>query len=257
MKSSNDFKKILLVICPLILAGCGGSKTSSLSPLTSFDDPTRPTTQTIGQTTGQPIKLTTLSFNGTWKTPCKRIDAFEHGLQMNTNYTESFTYTDNSKVAKLSYFYTNISDTSENVTCTRPKYEIIITSNIVFGDFINPGTTNAYREIETYAFGATLAINHNRVHLVNNPAFDDIHRTDIGITTLRNNWVQHIHQDITREFTYELRDGFKRFSYYAIGDRVPDIIRREGNKLYFGDQDGNKDTFSRPMSIGSDFFTKQ
>ncbi|MCK5820191.1 MAG: hypothetical protein KAH18_13355 [Psychromonas sp.] len=259
MNSANDFKIILLVISPLILAGCGGTDVKTLSPIAETGIPGRPATQTTQTTqiTQPTTQLTTVSFEGTWETPCKRVDAFEHGLQMKTNYTQSVTYTGNIKVAKLSYFYINSTDTDGNVACTNPKYEIIITSNIVFGIFINPGTQNQYRQIDFFASQATLAINHDKVYYVNNHRFDDIYRTDIGITNLRNNWVQHIHQEITQEFTYGSRNGAKRFSYFAIGDQVYDIAKIVGNKLYFGDQGGNKDVNGRPITLGSAFFIKK
>lgn len=216
MKLNNSLKIILLFVSPFILAGCN---------VESEIDSSNPTTRTFMM---NPHDLT-----GTWKLACSLT---ANGVY---DYTQMLTYTRNKSVL-ISTFYARRSDRPR---CSIAYYRIQITTDNVFGDMINQGTTDEHTPIDIILNNAIVTmLDDGFLNIINDQ--DKFFRMSLEngyFGSNITNWIKDQPRDVTNEYIQNNTNGF--------GGTVLDIYQVLDDKLTFGDKVSNKDADGRPISI--------
>ncbi|MCK5819423.1 MAG: hypothetical protein KAH18_09275 [Psychromonas sp.] len=218
MKLINSLKIILLFVSPFILAGCN---------VEGEMDSSNPTTRT------RTFMIIPNDITGTWKLACSLT---ANGVY---DYTQMLTYTGN-KSELVSTFYARRSDSPR---CSIAYYRIQITTDIVFGDMINKGTTDEHTQIDIILNNAIVTmLNDDFLNIINDQ--DKFYRMSLenGYFGAKiTNWIKDQPRDVTNEYIQNNTNGF--------GATVLDIYQVLNNKLTFGDKVSNKDADGRPISI--------
>ncbi|MCK5818594.1 MAG: hypothetical protein KAH18_04940 [Psychromonas sp.] len=244
MKRHNNLITILLFTSSFIIAGCGENKQKNPPSVTSDSGGSASGGSASGGSASGavvPLLLTPQNIKGVWMQNCKTDPS---GL---FKFTKKFIYTTN----KLDYVLTYYSIRAEDKgVCATEEYKIEITSDIVFNEVINKGSENEQTKIDMTANKAVVTILSPALVTTINTATQYVRKNtyndNFGLNIIH--WVIDQPRDLTIEY---IRDKI-----FGLGVPELDIYHVSGDKLYFGDKNGNLDSDNRPMTLSTNALSR-
>lgn len=226
MNIINSLKIGIIIVISLGLFACNSKSTYDNQPRAAV--PLIP----IG-----PISGTVLE--GTWiYKKCSRVSDTDPQKLYFLYVDKIATYTKN-KIQVTTRWYDDPYRLKQIFACVLPIITTKITRDFKFGDIIDPGSKDEHTNIDKTV---------NKV-LVTIHSVDVVYRVNREMSTMFpenfgfgiTNWVQNVEKDVT--------NNKLAIKFYDIGLPKLDIFNISNQKLFEGDQDGDKDSDGRPLTL--------